>query len=309
MRVCSELVSQGSCLAYGVGNEGYLKVFDQFCTEYCAPELYRCPKRYRMAPIFQTIMKGVEDGYRRSICSRNCWPQSTAVTQCECVNTRTMGFGSGRWSSISLWGEPAFLEPGLLMAAGGGLLHRAVTGQCQLYRALKVNTAERGDNGVTSVHHGEGIKVEHSLAIDRSPEELYRFWRNVENLPSFMRNLDSVRILGDGRSHWVVRAPTGKTVEWDAEIHNEIENELIAWRSLEGADINNAGSVRFRRLPGGGTEVKVTMSFEPPFGRFGLEIAKLLGEDPAQQLQDDLRRFKQMMEIGGPSDEIKQRSI
>ena len=197
----------------------------------------------------------------------------------------------------------------LLMAAGGGLLHRAVTGECQLYKALNVNTAEERENGVTSVHHGEGIKVEHALAIDRSPEDLYRFWRNVENLPSFMRNLESVRVLNDGRSHWVVRAPAGKTVEWDAEIHNEIENELIAWRSLEGADINNAGSVHFRRLPEGKTEVKLTMSFEPPFGRIGLEIAKLLGEDPAQQLLYDLWRFKQMMETGGPSDEIKQRSI
>jgi uncharacterized membrane protein len=197
----------------------------------------------------------------------------------------------------------------LLMAAGGGLLYRAVTGECQLYKALNINTAEKGGNGVTSVHHGEGIKLEHALSIDRSPEDLFRFWRNVENLPRFMRNPESVRVLSDGRSHWVVRAPGGKTVEWDAEIHNEIENELIAWRSLEGADINNAGSVRFRGLPDGSTEVKLTMSFEPPFGRFGLEIAKLLGEDPEQQLRDDLWRFKQMMEAGGPSDEIKQRSI
>ena len=197
----------------------------------------------------------------------------------------------------------------LLMAAGGGLLHRAVTGQCQLYKVLNVNTASKGKNGVTSVHHGEGIKVEHAVAIGRSPEDLYLFWRNIENLPTFLKHLESVRILNDGRSHWVVRAPGGKTVEWDAEIHNEIENELIAWRSLEGADINNAGSVRFRRLPDGLTEVKVTMSFEPPFGRFGLEIAKLLGEDPAQQLQQDLWRFKQIMETGGLSDEIKQRGI
>jgi uncharacterized membrane protein len=197
----------------------------------------------------------------------------------------------------------------LLMAAGGGLLYRAVTGQCQLYKVLNVNTAVKGKNGVASVHHGEGIKVEHTIAIRRSAEELYHFWRSIENLPTFMKNLESVRVLNDGRSHWVARAPGGKIVEWDAEIHNEIENELIAWRSLEGADINNAGSVHFRRLPEGLTEVRVTMSFEPPFGRFGLEVAKLLGEDPAQQLRDDLYRFKQMMETGGPSDEIKQRSI
>jgi uncharacterized membrane protein len=197
----------------------------------------------------------------------------------------------------------------LLMAAGGGLLHRAVTGQCQLYKVLNVNTAVKGNNGVVSVHHGEGIKVEHAVAIRRSAEELYLFWRSLENLPTFMRNLESVRVLNDGRSHWVARAPGGKAVEWDAAIHNEVENELIAWRSLERAHINHAGSVRFRRLPNGLTEVKVTMSYEPPFGRFGLEIAKLLGEDPAQQLRDDLYRFKEMMETSGPSDEIKQRRI
>jgi len=221
-----------------------------------------------------------------------------------------------RW--ISAFGAGALLAYGathhswnrfLSIAAGGGLLHRAVTGRCQFYKALNVNTAERDESGVTGVHHHEGVKVEHALAIDRSAEELYRFWRDVENLPSFMRSLESVRILNNGRSHWAVKAPAGKTVEWDAEIHNEIENELIAWRSLQGADIYNAGSVRFRTLPDGRTEVKVAMSFEPPFGRFGLEIAKLLGEDPAQQLRDDLWLFKQMMETGGPSDEIKQRSI
>ena len=103
----------------------------------------------------------------------------------------------------------------------------------------------------------KGIKVEHAVTIDRLPEDLYRFWRNIENLPTFMTHLESVRTLNDGRSHWVVKAPAGKTVEWDAEIHNEIENELIAWRSLESADIHNAGSVRFRRLPNGQTEVKL----------------------------------------------------
>jgi uncharacterized membrane protein len=197
----------------------------------------------------------------------------------------------------------------LLLAAGGGLLHRAVTGQCQLYKVLKVSTVPKAENGVTSVHHGEGVKVQHAIDVNRSAEELYRFWRNVENLPTFMKNLESVRVLNDGRSHWVVKAPGGKIVEWDAEIHNEIENELIAWRSLEGADINNAGSVHFRRIAEALTEVKVVLSFEPPFARFGLEIAKLIGEDSAQQLRDDLGRFKQMMESSAPSDEIKQRAI
>ena len=216
--------------------------------------------------------------------------------------------GAGALLTYSLTHESR--NRALLMIAGGGLLYRAISGSCLLYQALGVNTAiPKGENGAASVHHGEGIKVEHSITVNRSPEELYRFWRNIENLPVFMEHLESVRVLSDGRSHWVVKAPAGKTVEWDAEIHNEIENELIAWRSMRNADINNAGSVRFRRLPSGETEVKVAVSYEPPFGRFGLEIAKLFGEDPDQQLRDDLLRFKHMMETGGPSDEIKWRSI
>lgn len=197
----------------------------------------------------------------------------------------------------------------VLMTAGGGLLYRGVTGRCGLYRALGLDTATKAKSGITSVRHGEGVKLEYAVTINRSPEELYQFWRNLENLPTFMKQLESVRVLNDGRSHWVVKAPVGKSVEWEAEIHNELENNLIAWRSLPGADINNAGSVHFRGLPDGRTEVRVVLSYEPPFGRFGLEVAKLLGEDPLRQFQDDLRRFKQMMETGGPSDEIKQRSI
>lgn len=197
----------------------------------------------------------------------------------------------------------------LLMTAGGGLLYRAVTGRCQLYKALGLDSTTKGKDGITSVRHGEGVKLEYAVTINRSPEELYRFWRNLENLPTFMKQLESVRVLTNGRSHWIVKTPVGKSVEWEAEIHNDLENHLIAWRSLPGADLDNAGSVHFRSLPDGRTEVRVVMSYEPPFGKFGLEVARLLGEDPSRQLQDDLWRFKQMMETGGPSDEIKQRSI
>jgi uncharacterized membrane protein len=196
----------------------------------------------------------------------------------------------------------------MLMAAGGGLLYRAITGQCQLYKMLGINhETERGS--VTSVRHGEGVKFEHAVIVNRPPEELYRFWRSVENLPTFMEQLEEVRRLNDGRSHWVVKGPGGKNVEWDAEIHNEIPNQLIAWRSLESSDVNHAGSVHFRGLRDGRTEVRVVMSYEPPFGRVGSGIIKLLGEDPGHQLEHDLWRFKQMMESLSPSAEIKQRSI
>ena len=112
-----------------------------------------------------------------------------------------------------------------------------------------------------------------------------------------MEHLESVTVIDATRSHWIARAPVGQRVEWDAEIHNEIPDELIAWRSLPGSEIANAGSVHFTPA-GGGTEVRVVLSYEPPAGRLGDAVARLFGEAPAQQVQDDLRRFKQVMEAG-----------
>jgi len=144
-----------------------------------------------------------------------------------------------------------------------------------------------------------GIKVEKSVAVNRSASELYTYWRNFENLPHFMDHLESVTVQDDKRSHWVAKAPAGTTVEWDAEIINEKENELIAWRSLDGADVDNAGSVRFSEAIGGrGTIVKVSLEYDPPAGIIGSLIAKLFGEEPSQQVQEDLHRFKQVMETG-----------
>lgn len=182
---------------------------------------------------------------------------------------------------------------------GGSLIYRGTTGRCGLYNALGVSTTDR-TRGSASVEASRDIKVDRSVTINRSPEELYRFWRNFENLPRFMENLESVRtIIDDRRSHWVAKAPMGKTVEWDAEIINEEENKLIAWRSLEGADVDSAGSVRFEPAPDGrGTEVKVSLTYNPPGGKVGSIIAKLFGREPEQQVREDLRRFKQLMEAG-----------
>jgi uncharacterized membrane protein len=114
-----------------------------------------------------------------------------------------------------------------------------------------------------------------------------------------MNHLESVTTTGEGRSHWVAKAPAGSTVEWDAEIYNEKENELIAWRSLEGADVDNAGSVRFEPAAGDrGTTVRVTLRYDPPGGALGAAVARLFGENPDQQIDEDLRRFKQVMEVG-----------
>jgi uncharacterized membrane protein len=188
----------------------------------------------------------------------------------------------------------------VLAVVGGSLIYRGSTGYCQMYEMLGVNTASaKSDNPLVSVPASKGIKVEKSVTINRSPEELYRFWRKLENLPRFMNHLESVTAIGPGRSHWVARAPAGKTVEWDAEIYNEKDNELIAWRSLEGADVDNAGSVRFEPADGGrATLVKVTLKYDPPGGVIGSIVAKLFGEEPSQQIEEDLNRLKDVMETG-----------
>jgi uncharacterized membrane protein len=184
-----------------------------------------------------------------------------------------------------------------LFPIAGSLLSRAVTGRCAVNRALGRNTAGKGRRSpVASIRRGEGIKVEHSVVVSRPVAEVYRFWRNFENLPRFMDHLESVTVLDESRSHWVAKAPAGTRVEWDATIHNEIENQLIAWRSLPGADVNNAGSVHFIPVGENQTEVRVVLSYEPPAGKLGAVVAKLLGEEPSKQVADDLRRFKQVME-------------
>jgi uncharacterized membrane protein len=143
------------------------------------------------------------------------------------------------------------------------------------------------------------MRVERSVTISKAPEELYAFWRDLENLPRIMRHLESVTVLSPARSHWRAKGPAGQHVEWDAEIINDIPNELIAWKSVDEASVPNAGSVRFVRAPGGrGTEVHVELEYEPPAGRIGAVAAKLFGESPDIQVREDLRRFKQMMETG-----------
>jgi uncharacterized membrane protein len=186
---------------------------------------------------------------------------------------------------------------GILAAAGGaGLLARATTGYCPVYAALGVGA--RGGPAAASVTHGRGSKIEKSVIIRRPREELYGFWRNFENLPRFMRHLQSVQNLGNDRSHWVVAAPGGTTLGWDAEIHNEIPPELLAWRSVGDSEINHAGSVHFTPAGDHRTEVRVVLNYEPPAGRLGVVLARFLGEEPGQQIEDDLNSLKQLMESG-----------
>ncbi|HEX5598785.1 MAG TPA: SRPBCC family protein [Micromonosporaceae bacterium] len=143
------------------------------------------------------------------------------------------------------------------------------------------------------------LDVRASVTVNRSSADAYRFWRNLENLPRFMGHIVSIQAIGDGRSHWVVRGPAGRRVQWVAQIVDDRPQELISWRSLPGAKVPNSGVVRFAPAPGGrGTEVRVELSYTLRAGAAGRAIAKLFGEEPEQQVRDDLRRFKQVLETG-----------
>jgi uncharacterized membrane protein len=152
--------------------------------------------------------------------------------------------------------------------------------------------------GRTSGAQG-GIRVSKSLAINRPAEELYRFWRQLNNLPTVMSHLRSVQRLDGARSHWVAKGLADVSVEWDAEITEDVPNQRLAWRSLQGSEVPNQGSVTFQPLPKGhGTMVRVELQYSPPGGRLSAALASLFGQEPEQQISTDLRRFKQRMETG-----------
>jgi uncharacterized membrane protein len=186
----------------------------------------------------------------------------------------------------------------ILTLAGAALLHRGGTGHCNTYQALGINTSHASDNSAGEHDVARDVHVEKSIVIDKSPEALYSFWRDFENLPRFMDHLESVNSVGFNRWHWVVKGPVGTRPEWDAEIYNEKPNELIAWRSLDGT-VTNAGSVHFEPTPdGAGTQVKVVLNYNAPGGKVSALLAKLFGQEPGQMIEGDLRRLKQILEGG-----------
>src|SRR5262245_7624345 len=172
---------------------------------------------------------------------------------------------NGLERSLSMFAGGALLLYGLmqrstkglgLALAGGGLLARGATGHCQLYSALGINTASEEERSPAK----QAIKVTKTMTINARAEDLYYFWRYLENLPRFMRHLQAVHMIDERCSHWVTKGPAGMRFEWDAEIINDVENELIAWQSTEQADVYNSGSVHFHTAPGGrGTEVHVVL--------------------------------------------------
>jgi uncharacterized membrane protein len=192
---------------------------------------------------------------------------------------------------------------------GGAFLHRGATGHCHVYESLGVSTGtsdavldhtSRGISGRSAtVNARNAVKVERSVTIEASRAELYTFWRRFDNLPRFMEHLVSVTVDGNGRSHWIAKAPAGQTVEWDAVIVNDVPDSIIAWKTVGHPDVANAGAVNFSEASGGrGTIVKVSLDYEPPGGKVGVLIARLFGENPDRQVREDLRKFKQFMETG-----------
>lgn len=150
-----------------------------------------------------------------------------------------------------------------------------------------------------SLKSGEGAKIERSVTINRSPDELYSFWRRLENLPRFMSHIESISDQGDGISHWAMKTSHGRTLEWDARLIEDKPGQMLSWQSLEGADVDNAGSVWFTPATGGrGTVVKVAMKYSPPGGKVGAIMAKLLGDSAEKQLAEDMFRLKALLETG-----------
>lgn len=218
---------------------------------------------------------------------------------------------------LALYGLSRRSVPAIALALFGGyLLYRGVTRRCPVYSRLGINTADidydayydhmadhPGEHEAaaararrTNVEHG--IVVEKSIVIEKPRQELFEFWRQLENLPRFMQHLESVHVLDDGKSHWIAAAPLGGHVEWEAEVTGERAGEMLAWRSTPNSDVHNTGSVHFADTPGGGTEIKVKFQYAPPGSTIGALFAKIFGEEPSQQVEDDLQRLKQLMETG-----------
>jgi uncharacterized membrane protein len=153
---------------------------------------------------------------------------------------------------------------------------------------------------LTKTHLGgsRGVIVEDAITIYRPVSEVYAYWRNLENLPRFMEHLEEVRVIDRLRSQWAAKGPLGSTVEWDAEIINDIPPTLLSWKSVGESDVVSAGSVRFKPVGEQATEVRVKLQYDPPAGKVGATVAWLLGEDPQKQIAEDLRRFKQLVETG-----------
>jgi uncharacterized membrane protein len=211
-----------------------------------------------------------------------------------------------RWAAIT--GGAALISYGMkkrskggaaLAVLGGDLVYRGTTGFSPLYRSLGIKPPREFLGRSVSIPYQHGIRVDKSVTVNKPLEEVYAFWRNLGNLQRFMRHVHTVEVIDEKKSHWIVCGPGGKIVEWNVEINSEEPNERIGWRSVAGSDVETAGSVRFRRAPGGrGTEVHLEMQYLPRGGALGALLVRIMAGDPANQVGEDLKRFKQLMETG-----------
>ena len=201
------------------------------------------------------------------------------------------------------------VQGGLLAVLGAELIRRGATGHCLVYDALNVSTASDAvahgphrdlpASRAATVRASRAVKIEHTITVKRPAEELYAFWRNPANVPRIVDMVESVEEASDTTARWRVRGPGGVNIEWEAQIINDIPNELLAWKSVGDADIPNAGSIHFRPAPNArGAEVRFVLEYEPPGGHLGAWVAKLLKQNPDQQVRAALRRFKQLAETG-----------
>lgn len=182
----------------------------------------------------------------------------------------------------------------LKAAIGGYLLYRGSTGHCPVNEAIGRNTADVDETAARA------ITIKETVVVNLPKDEVYRFWRKLENLPLFMKHLKKVEETSETTSHWEaqINDVLGK-LEWDAEILDEKEGEYISWASVPGASIENAGEVRFKSAPGNlVTEVYATISYNPPAGPLGALAAKLLNGKFSAMVREDLKRFKQVIETG-----------
>ena len=251
-----------------------------------------------LAPGKVTALAGVDDTSRSRLVIR-------ALGLRECGHAAALLFGPNKlvWTRVA--GDAldlALLVTGLANSRRGNRGRGAVTAVAlvgiagaDLYAALRTTRNGGAGRHANAPRHRT---LRAAVTVRRAPEDVYRFWRDLENLPAFMYHLKSVTADSGNRSHWVANAPIGQSVQWDAQITEDEPNKRIAWQSLAGSPVENGGSVQFTHAPGDGTEVRVTLSYHIPGGVLGKAAATLFGESPEQQVNDDLRRLKQILETG-----------
>jgi uncharacterized membrane protein len=245
-----------------------------------------------LAPGRLARLVGIADGGERRLLFRALGVRELATSA---------GILAGRRAAPWLWARVAgdAMDLGLLSRASrlpdaDGRRVAVATAAVAGVAALDVFCGGRASRGTPG-----GIQVRKFVTINRSPEDVYRFWRDLQSLPRFMAHLESIDVVDARRSRWRVRAPAGTTVEWEAEIVDDQPNRRIAWRSMPDASVPNSGSVEFAPAPGGrGTEVAVRLEYDPPAGGAGAAIAKLFGREPGQHVMTNLRRAKQILETG-----------